>query len=228
MKQFLIAILIFMSSFSFADTALEAGELNIGIWSKVIASSEFATALAEANSKVNGKKIRFFYTSDYSSRTTRDTLKVSVVGRIDDVSEVKFQKAEFAATSVNSGMCSCYAELQKEEALSKSEIAVLAKVVSIDPTSIKISTHPKYKGPERSVQASKYNLETIEQFKGNNQTNLEIISRKTSCFVDLEQGREYVFYLRAGANGGLPEIDSCGRTIPKEDASEDLEYLNRQ
>ncbi len=104
MKSSLMAVSIFVSSLAFANSAIQSGELNLGSYGKVIASSAFATALAEANSKVNGKKIRIFSSSDYSSRTTNDTLRVLVVGRTDNISGTQFQKAEFTATSVNSGM----------------------------------------------------------------------------------------------------------------------------
>ena len=105
MKAFLTAMsLVVFSSLAFANPAAQSGELNLGSYDKVIASTAFATSLAEANSKVNGKKIRMFYSSDRSSRTTVDTLKVIVAGRIDDASGTKFQKAEFEATSLSGGM----------------------------------------------------------------------------------------------------------------------------
>ncbi len=124
--------------------------------------------------------------------------------------------------------CSCYSKLGKEEALRKSDVAVLTKVVNADPTSIKLPNRANYNGPERSISASKYTLETIEQFKGSSTTHLETLSRKTSCFVDLEPGREYVLYLRNGVNGSIPEIDACDRVLPAENSSDDLEYLRHQ
>ncbi len=123
--------------------------------------------------------------------------------------------------------CECYSKLEKEEALLKSEVAVLAKVMSVDLASVKISSS-RPNGLERSIPANKYTLEAIEQFKGNSQSSLEALSRKTSCFVDLEPGREYIFYLRAGTNGNLSEIDSCDRVLPVENGSDDLEYLRHQ
>lgn len=96
--------LIVFCVFSFANAAAQTGELELSSYDKIFASSAFATTLAEANSKVNGKKIRIFFESDRSSRTTKDTLKVIVAGRVEDASGTKFQKAEFEATSLSSGM----------------------------------------------------------------------------------------------------------------------------
>ena len=124
--------------------------------------------------------------------------------------------------------CMCYSELQKEEALQKSETVFLAKVLSTDATSVTIPANPEYNEPARQIPASKYTLATVAQFKGNNQANFEILSRRTSCFVDLKPGREYVVYLRAGKNGNPPEIGTCDRIIPSENGHEDLEYLQQR
>jgi hypothetical protein len=124
--------------------------------------------------------------------------------------------------------CSCYFKLQKEEALSESENVFLAKVVGVEPTSVTIPARPEYNQQERSIRASQYTLQTVSQFKGVEQASFQILSRKTSCFVDLKPGQQYVVYLRANSSGGLPEIGTCDRIVPVENGREDLEYLQNR
>jgi hypothetical protein len=100
MKALLSILFLTLSSMAFAQT----GELQLNNYDKIFASPAFAMALSEANTKVNGKKSRIFYSRDNSSRTTAETLRVLVVGRIDDANGTSFQKAEFTATSLSSGM----------------------------------------------------------------------------------------------------------------------------
>ena len=97
-----LSVMIFTSLAFPAEPTRQAGELQLSHYDKVIASPSFAQALSEANSKVNGKKIRIFYSNDRSSRMTSEALKVVVVGRIDEANGTTFQKAEFTATAGSS------------------------------------------------------------------------------------------------------------------------------
>ena len=121
--------------------------------------------------------------------------------------------------------CMCYSKPEKEKAFQRADFAILAKVTSAEKTSLVIPARPNSTIPERTIPASKYTLETIEQFKGISRAQHEILSRQTSCFVDLEPEREYLIYVNAGSNGSLAEIGSCDRVLPAETAQEDLEYL---
>ena len=105
MKALLFVLPLVFGSMAFAaPAAAPSGELQLSTYNTVLASPEFAKALSEANTKVNGKKIRIFYSTDNSSRMTKDSLKVLVVGRTESANGPLFQKAEFTATSLGSGM----------------------------------------------------------------------------------------------------------------------------
>lgn len=124
MKTILAAMTcVLLSSFAFAKPEVQRGELDLRLYNNIIASSAFANALAEANSKVNGQKIRIFYSSDHSSRTTVDTLKVVVVGRTNNADGATFQKAEFEATSLSGGMYPTTTTELKVTTISQEEFA---------------------------------------------------------------------------------------------------------
>ncbi|MFW5700721.1 MAG: hypothetical protein ACOCWM_03440 [Cyclobacteriaceae bacterium] len=89
-----------------------------------------------------------------------------------------------------------------EEIFKMSEVIFTAKVVSINPNSIKLESYDNFEYEE-------VNIEIVEVLKGNAIDIKRIINQLSSCGTYLQKGKTYLFYPFKLGNSNLWMIHQC-------------------